>query len=95
MANFDDVKNIGKSLFEKGKELGGKAIEKGGQALAEAKINAEISSLNNAIKQSKVKIGDMIYQVEVETGIKEIDELRIQIKSALEELKYLESKKSK
>ena len=94
MANFEDVKNIGKSLFEKGKELGGKAIEKGGQAIAEAKINAEILSLNNAIKQSKIKLGDMIYQIDVNTGVKEIDDLKIQIKNALDEIKYLESKKS-
>ena len=95
MANFDNVKSIGKSLFEKGKEIGGKAIEKGGQALTEAKINAEIASINNAIRQSKIKLGDMLYQIEVETGIKEIEELKTQIKSSLEEIKYLESKKSK
>ena len=30
MANFEDLKNIGKSVFEKGKEIGGKVIEQGG-----------------------------------------------------------------
>lgn len=95
MANFEDLKNIGKSVFEKGKELGGKAIEQGGKALNTAKLNAEILSLESKVKQSKVKIGDMIYQLDVETGINEINELKKQIKGHLEEIKYLETKKEK
>lgn len=93
MANLEDLKNIGKSVFEKGKELGGKAIEQGGKALNTAKLNAEILSLESKVKQSKVKIGDMIYQLDVETGINEINELKKQIKGHLEEIKYLETKK--
>ncbi len=106
MGNSNNVKNVGKSIFEKskeiggiafekGKELGGLAVEKGGKALKEAKINAEIFALKHEIKKSKVTLGDMIYQANVETGIKEIDELKKLIKNALEEIKYLESKKAK
>lgn len=88
MRSFDDVKNKGKSIFKKGKQLGGKVLQ-------ETKINAEIFALNNEIKKSKVKLGDMIYQLDVDTGIKDIDDLKKLIKNALDEIKYLESKKKK
>lgn len=95
MANFDDLKSIGKTVFEKGKELGDKAIEQSVKILNTTKINTEIMLLENRIKQSKVKIGDMIYQLDVDTGIDEIDELKKQIKGHLDEIKYLETKKDK
>lgn len=88
MRSFDAVKNIGKSIFERGKKVGGKVLK-------ETKINAEIFALSNEIKKSKVKLGDMIYQLDVDTGIKDIDDLKKLIKNALDEIKYLESKKKK
>lgn len=95
MSNFEKFKDIAGSVFEKGKELGGAAIEKGGKAIGEAKLNLEISSLKKEIEMSKIKLGDLVYQLNIETGNDEIEKLKKLIGSSLEELKYLESKKSK
>ena len=94
MADMENLKKIGKDLFEKGKELGGKAVEQGGKALNTTKINAEILAIKNEIKKSKVKLGDMVYTIETNTGDEEIEKLKAQIKGYLDEIKYLETKKS-
>ena len=94
MTNFEDIKKIGGSLFEKGKELSEKAKEMGEKALNTAKLSAEIMSLESEIKKTKVKLGDMIYQLDINTGIEEIEELKKQIKGFLDEIKYLEAKES-
>lgn len=44
---------------------------------------------------SKIKLGDMVYQLDVKTKDNEIESLKKLIKDALEELKYLETKKQK
>lgn len=95
MVNFKNVKNVAGDIFEKGKEFGSIAVEKGSTAIKETKVDLEISSLKKEIKMSKIKLGDMIYQLDVKTGDKDIEELKKLIKNALEELKYIESKKSK
>lgn len=95
MSNFEKFKDIAGNVFEKGKELGGIAIDKGGKALGEAKLNLEISSLKKEIKMSKIKLGDLVYQLNIETGNEEIEKFKKLIGNSLEELKYLESKKSK
>ena len=95
MADMEDLKKVGKDLLEKGKELGGKAVEQGGKALNTAKINAEILAIKNEIKKSKEKLGDIVYVAEINTGNEEIEKLKKQIKGYLDEIKYLESKKSK
>ena len=95
MLKFEDLKNVAGNILEKGKELGNTAVEKGGTAIKEAKVNLEILSLKKEIKMSKIKLGDMIYQLDVKTGDKDIEELKKMIKNSLEELKYIESKKSK
>ena len=106
MAGLDNVKNIGKSIFEKskeiggkaverGKEIGGKTIEKGGQVIDEVKIKLEIASLKKEILMSKIKLGDMVYQMGIDMKIESIEELKNKIKGSLDELKYLETKKSK
>ena len=95
MSNFKDLKNVGKSILEGGKEIGGKALEQGSKTISEVKINVEIMSIENEIKKSKIKLGDMIYQLNVDTGVKEIEDLKRSISDSLEELKYLETKKLK
>ena len=95
MQQFNNVKNIVGKALKKSKELGSKAIVKGGKAIDEAKINLDIASFKKKIKMSKIKLGDMVYQLDVKTNNKEIEELKKLIKDALEELKYLETKKSK
>ena len=95
MVKFDEVKKQGKAIFKKSKEISKKVVKNSGTAMKVAKINAEIILLNNKIKKSKVKLGDMIYQLDVNTKNKKIDDLKLLIKNALEEIKYLETKKSK
>ena len=95
MVKFDEVKKQGKKFLKKSKEISKNVVKKSGTAVKIAKINAEITLLNNKIKKSKVKLGDMIYQLDVNTKNKKIDDLKLLIKNALEEIKYLETKKSK
>ena len=93
--NLDDAKNIGENILESVKDIGGKAIDTSVQALNNAKNSAQKLLIENEIKQSKIKLGDMIYQLNVDTGIKEIEDLKKLIKDSLDEIKYLETKKSK
>ena len=95
MVDLDELKELAGEILDKGKVLGGVAIEKGGKAIGEAKLNIEILSLKKEIKTSKIKLGDLVYQLNIETGDDEIDKLKKLIGNSLEELKYLESKKSK
>ena len=95
MSKLESFKDAVGSAFKKGKEIANIAAEKGGKAIGEARVNLEIASLKKEIKMSKIKLGDMIYQLDVKTDDDEIEELKRLIKNSLEELKYLESKKIK
>ena len=95
MPNLDDLKNMGGDIVEGAKDICGKTIDASSKALKEAKSNIDKMSIENEIKKSKIKLGDMVYQLDIDTGIKEIDELKKKIKESLDELKILESKKSK
>ena len=94
MPNFEELKSVAKTIIEGGREIGGKALEQGSKAFSEIKNNAEKMIIENEIKKSKIKLGDMIYQLNIDTGIKEIDDIKKSISNSLEELKYLETKKS-
>ena len=95
MPNLDELKNMGGTILESAKNIGGKAVDASYKALKEAKNNIDKMSIENEIKKSKIKLGDRIYQLDIDTGVKEIDELKKKIKESLDELKLLESKKSK
>ena len=93
--DLEDVKNMGENILESVMDIGGKAIDTSVQVLNNAKNSAQKMLIENEIKKSKIKLGDMIYQLDVDTGVKEIEDLKKLIKDSLEELKYLETKKSK
>ena len=93
MADIDNLKKLGKDLFEKGKELGEKAVEQGGKALNTAKISAKILAIKNEINELKIKLGDIIYTTETGSDNEEIKRIKAQIKDHLDEIKNLESKK--
>lgn len=93
--DLEDAKNMGENILESVKDIGGKVIDTSAQAFSNVKNSAQKLLIENEIKKSKIKLGDMIYQLDVDTGVKEIEDLKKLIKDSLEELKYLETKKSK
>ena len=95
MQNLEELKNKSGTLLENVKEIGGNVKNVSSKVFSEAKRNINKMFIENKIKKSKIKLGDMIYQLDIDTGVKEIDELKKKIKESLDELKILESKKSK